>query len=131
MQYLLPRWHGQPGMSEAYATNVAQQLQGRDGDAVYAKLICEISRFQGPNGPVTVDMNLDLERLFQGTKAYYSKWSDPNVMDMTLLLLHLAKDTDHIEELLRLRAEKRILPGTTARAGWKTYRAIEASIEGK
>lgn len=130
MQYLLPRWHGEPGMSEAYATNVAKQLgNARGGDAVYAKMVADISDFSGPNGPVTVDMDIDLDRLFQGTKDYYAQWNNPNVMDLSLVLLHLSQRTGEIEELMRLRAAKRILPGAAARGGWKTFQAIEASIE--
>lgn len=131
MQYLLPRWHGQPGMTEAYALNVAAALQRSDGDALYAKMIADIGRFGGDRGPVTLDMEIDFDRLVDGTKQYYEKWNDSDVMSQTLLLLYLSRHTDPIAELLRLRAEKHILPDAASNASWQNFRNLELLIEAK
>ena len=42
-QYLLPRWHGEPGDLEQFAADVAKRLPGDDGLEAYGKIAFEVS----------------------------------------------------------------------------------------
>lgn len=42
---LLPRWHGEPGDVEAFATAVAEKLGGDEGLDVYGRIVCEVNRY--------------------------------------------------------------------------------------
>jgi hypothetical protein len=49
--YLLPKWYGKPGDTEAYARQVADAVGGRDGDALYFLIAAHINccrRTQAP-----------------------------------------------------------------------------------
>ena len=49
--YLLPKWYGKPGDTEAYAARVANALGGREGDALYFLVASRVNcckRLQAP-----------------------------------------------------------------------------------
>jgi hypothetical protein len=45
--YLMPRWHGSEGESEAFAAKAADKLGGEAGDQVFALVHMDLSNFQG------------------------------------------------------------------------------------
>jgi len=47
--YLMPRWHGSEGESEAFAAKAADKLGGEAGDQVFALVHMNLSNYQGIN----------------------------------------------------------------------------------
>ena len=111
---LLPRWHGEPGMTEAYLENVARRIGGNAGDVVYAKAVLSLSSISSGNAPVTAELNLNIDRLVNGTKSFYETRTDPDLIEGMITLLSLKTKKPQVRELFQLRADKRIPPGTTS-----------------
>jgi hypothetical protein len=106
---LLPRWHGSPGMSESYITNVANRIGGENGDAIYAQLAQQLSVAYGIATPASQNLTLDFDRLVRGTKAYYQTHDDTHLLEGILTILALERKQKWIDELLQLRVQKRLL----------------------
>jgi len=109
---LLPRWHGKPGTTESYLANVAEQLGGDVGNAVYASTVLGLSVVSSGRNPVTADLELDWDRLQAGAKAFSKTRDDPEVSDLTIGLMVLQNQWDRVEDLLRFRGAERIPPGS-------------------
>ncbi len=109
---LLPRWHGEPGMTENYLAKVAEQLGGETGKAVYASSVLGLSSVSSGRNPVTADLDLDWNRLQEGAKTFSKMRDDPEVIDMTIGLMVLQNQWERVEDLLRFRGAERIPPGS-------------------
>ncbi len=110
--YLLPRWHGKPGMVEHYLSNVADTIGGDKGDAVYAKAIELMKGMASQQGPVTFDHRWDIDRLVRGTQAYYTQRHDPALIDHMMALLAHHNQWSEMMELLELTVKRSLLaPG--------------------
>jgi hypothetical protein len=44
-EYLLPRWHGQPGDVEKFALEMAKSLPGEDGLEIYAQIAYQVNKY--------------------------------------------------------------------------------------
>ena len=106
---LLPRWHGSPGMSESYITNVSNRIGGENGDAIYAQLIQKLSIAYGMTTPVSKNLKVDFDRLIRGTKAYYKTHDDSQLLQGVETILSLERKKKWLEELRQLRIQKRLL----------------------
>jgi hypothetical protein len=49
--YLLPKWHGQPGDTERYAAEVADRIGGDEGEAVYFQIAAAINCCKSSQAP--------------------------------------------------------------------------------
>ena len=49
--YLLPKWYGKPGDTALYASQVADALGGRDGDALYFLISAHVNCCKGTQAP--------------------------------------------------------------------------------
>lgn len=125
---LLPRWHGSIGSSEAYRDKVARQLGGAEGDIMYAELVIEMLGTHGFDQPLSTRMTIDLQRVLNGTLAYYKTRSDANLIDSTILLMALEGKTDWVTQLVKLKSEKQLLPSATAAASAQTFQSIETKL---
>jgi hypothetical protein len=111
---LLPRWHGEPGMTEAYLENVARRIGGNTGDVVYAKAVLSLSAIRSGDAPVTAELNLNVDRLVNGTKSFYENRTDPDLIEGMITLLSLKTKKPQVRELFQLRTDKRLPPGATS-----------------
>jgi hypothetical protein len=62
----LPRWHGNPGDSENYVTQVSDNLDPLSGDILYAKLMLTLAKYYPAAEPISTYVNLDLDRVVRG-----------------------------------------------------------------
>ena len=78
--YLMPRWHGKPGDSEAYARKVADRIGGPDGAAVYAQVAMDLARYYTPNVSsrdfMIQDLGFDLDRVWEGLTHLHKQSPD-------------------------------------------------------
>lgn len=125
---LLPRWHGSIGSSEAYRDKVARQLGGAKGDIMYAELVVEMLGTHGFDQPLSSRMTIDLQRVLNGTLAYYKTRTDANLIDAAILLMTLEGKTDWVTQLVKLKSEKQLLPSVTAAASAQTFQSIEQKL---
>lgn len=45
-EYLLPRWHGEPGEVERFAAEIAKKLGGKDGLDAYARILLQVNCYE-------------------------------------------------------------------------------------
>lgn len=125
---LLPRWHGEPGMSENYIESACKRAPPTLQDAMYAQQIAMMVPALGYNPPISTQMKVDLARLLKGTKDYYELRDDADLVDVVILILTVEGDNEAVRELLELRASKRMLPSEHAAVRASTFRQIEKII---
>lgn len=73
--YLLPRWHGKPGDTEAYATQAADTIGDREGDAVYFLIADRLNCCSRPAVPAMEEARVQrgfvaLSQLYGYTNGY-------------------------------------------------------------
>jgi hypothetical protein len=121
---LLPRWHGEAGMTEAYLENVARRIGGTAGDMVYTKAVLSLSAIRSGDAPVTAELNLNVDRLVNGTKSFYETRTDPDLIEGMITLLSLKTKKPQVRELFQLRADKRLPPGATSARHAEGFQSI-------
>jgi hypothetical protein len=70
-EILLPRWHGEPGELEEFATSAADRLGGADGDELYFLIACRILRYYGEQ--LFEATGLDYERIRVGGRSFLER----------------------------------------------------------
>ena len=123
--YLLPRWHGDRGMAESYLANVADLIGGAKGDALYAEAVSELSEIPTNGTLCTLFLDLDADRIMNGTKEFYKEWCHPNVMDHSLIWMASRNESNKVRELLELRERLSLAPGSIASRDPRQFLAIE------
>ena len=125
---LLPRWHGKPGSSEAYRDSVDAKLGGAVGKAMYAQLVADMLAVHGFAQPLSTQMNIDLQRVLDGTEAYYQTHTDATLIDTVILLMTIEAKNDWVTRLLQLKFDKQLTPSQTVASSPETFRSIERQL---
>ncbi len=128
---LLPRWHGQPGASEAYRDSAAKRVGGAAGDVLYAQLVIEMFEVHGLGQPLSRSMRIDLARVVSGVESYYQSHSHPELMDRAVLLTAIERDFDACKRLLKLKADKQLLPSQFISRSPKNFHTIETELSNR
>ncbi len=84
---LMPRWHGNPGDSEAYINMIADKLGGEAGDSMYAQMVLFMDQFYSSKEPLIDNVEYDAERLVKGLKAYYKRPRSADYLQRALRVL--------------------------------------------
>lgn len=105
---LLPRWHGQPGDSEAYIEKICDQLGGPTGDRMYAQLILGLVAYYPGEEPVSQVLELDPARLARGLEAYYEVQHSDRLAARALRVYARENDWDNYRRCLTVFNDKRI-----------------------
>ena len=71
--YLLPKWYGQPGDTEAYATQIADAVGGSEGDALYFLVAAHVNCCKRTQAP-----GLDEARVQRGFAALDQLYGSTN-----------------------------------------------------
>ncbi|TWT74757.1 WD40 repeat domain-containing protein [Allorhodopirellula solitaria] len=112
VNYLLPRWHGNPGDFENYIERVCEQLGGADGDAMYARLIVSIARYYPSGQPASDFMRFDPDRVLAGMDAYYAKdRTSTRWFELAERLFQREQDAERLSKLQQLIVRHRIYFG--------------------
>ncbi len=122
---LLPRWHGTPGMSEAYLQTVSKRVDKSLANEIYAQQVALLMPMLGFAEPVTNQLEIDLAKVLAGTKDYYQHSQDSTLLDTVVLILAVEQKFDWVNELLELRARKRMMPSAVAALHTLSFRNIE------
>lgn len=125
---LLPRWHGKPGSSEAYRDSVDATLGGAVGNAMYAQLVADMLIVHGFAQPLSTQMEIDLQRVLDGTEAYYQTHTDATLIDSVILLMTIEAKNDWVTRLLKLKFDKQLTPSQTVASSPGTFRSIERQL---
>ena len=72
--YLLPKWYGKPGESEAFAQSIADKLGGQEGDLAYFMIVEDLNCCR-PKGQM---QNISWERVKQGFAAVDQLYGSTN-----------------------------------------------------
>jgi hypothetical protein len=99
--YLLPRWHGQQGDWERYATSAADAVGGEAGDILYARLVSNVE--EQASGTVQ-NSDLSWPRIDRGFRALMKHY--PNSLRVTSAYCHLAGWFQEFAVMQRLFQEK-------------------------
>lgn len=93
--YLLPKWYGRPGETEAYAAKVADTIGGRDGDVVYFLIFSRVNCCRRMQAPA-----MDEARVQRGFTALDQLYGSTNLERNEAAFLALrAGDTATAQEL--------------------------------
>ena len=112
VNYLLPRWHGNPGDFENYIDRVCDQLGGNDGDAMYARLIVSSARYYPSGQPASDFMRFDPDRVLRGMDAYYAKdRTSTRWFELAEKLFQREQDAERLSKLRQLVVRHRIYFG--------------------
>lgn len=125
---LLPRWHGKPGSSEAYRDSVDAKLGGAVGKAMYAQSVADMLAVHGFAKPLSTQMDIDLQRVLDGTEAYYQTHTDATLIDTIILLMTMEAKNDWVTRLLQLKFDKQLTPSQTVASSPETFRSIERQL---
>ena len=111
-QYLLPRWHGQPGDIEKFAARMADKIGGDDGLEAYARIACQANIFEGH----TIRWGgFDRDRLIQSAEVLAKRYPQSR------LLINFAAFTAFIAQDRALGQRLRtMLNGETLPQVWKS-----------
>ncbi len=71
--YLLPKWYGKPGDTEAYVAQLADAIGGRDGDAMYFIVAAHVNCCRGTQAP-----GMDETRVQRGFAALDQLYGSTN-----------------------------------------------------
>ena len=125
---LLPRWYGSDGSAEAYRDKVAKQLGGAAGDIMYAELVVRMWPAHGVDRPLSSQLTIDLQRVLDGTLAYYQTGTNSELIDTVILLMSFEGKADWVAQLVKLKSEKLLVPSATAAANPRAFQAIERGL---
>lgn len=125
---LLPRWHGKPGSAEAYRDSVVDKLELKEGDILYAQLVVNMFDTHGWGQQLSQVMKVDLEKVVSGVEAYYETNTHPELMDRALLFTAMERDFDLCKRLLKVKADKQLLPSNTVARSPMNFRTIEREL---
>ena len=109
-EYLLPRWHGQPGDVEKFAAEVAQSLPGDEGLDAYMHIAYAVQQF---DSNILYWGDFDRELLAKGAEVVVKRYpSAPNVVPFGALCTVVAQDR---------AAARRIRPGIHSRDSFRVW----------
>jgi hypothetical protein len=120
-EYLLPKWHGKPGDTEAYAAQVADTIGGREGDVIYYFIAVTVNCCNRTQAP-----GMDEARVQRGFAALEQLYgSTSGNRNVAAFLALRAGDTATAQELF-----KRIGDDWSA-AVWGSKARFDASRTGQ
>jgi len=125
---LLPRWHGKPGASESYRDSVDSKLGDAQGKAMYAQLVADMLVVHGYSQPLSKQIDVDLQRVLEGTEQYYQNHTDSTLIDSVILLMNIEAKNEWVTRLLQLKFHKQLLPSQTVASNPETFRSIERQL---
>lgn len=111
---LLPRWHGEPGDSERYVTNVANRVGGPHGDLMYAQLILYLCKYYPSNEPPSGYLEYDIERVADGLNEFYKRPRSETVMQLAMSVFAREGKLDLYKQAMQLCVDRKIFVGETS-----------------
>jgi hypothetical protein len=90
---LMPRWGGEDDREpEAYARRISDRIGGKEGDAVYSQIACELRRYHDPNAFMAL-LGFDMQRVHRGL-AYLAEIApdDRRAINNGLLFAYIQQD---------------------------------------
>ena len=73
-------------------------------------------------------MEIDLQRVLDGTEAYYQTHTDATLIDSVILLMTIKAKNDWVTRLLKLKFDKQLTPSQTVASSPGTFRSIERQL---
>jgi len=119
--YLLPKWYGRPGDTEAYAAQIADAVGGREGDAMYFLIAAHVNCCKG-----TQAIGMDEGRLQRGFAALDQLYGSTNRQRNEAAFLALRAADTAVAQALFAR-----IGNDWSATVWRSKARFDASRTGK
>ena len=115
VEYLLPRWHGQPGDVKRFAEGIADRVGGTDGDELYARMVHR--GFNYERELVFAKLDLDYQRYKRGIAQLRKRYPMSDLfVSWQIRLAHAGNDKEHCLELIE-KLDNRLHPAVFSSGG--------------
>lgn len=129
--YLLPRWHGEPGDVEQFAASLVELIPGDDGLEAYARVVMEVKAYESSSDNTLVWGSFDKKLLSQGAEVLARRYpQSQRMVSFAANCVFVAQDREAAQRILPLLGKydpkQSYLPGENA---YKAFRQWCAALE--